>query len=123
MINKNILKQVLACEKSLLKMADLKPVHVPKYDELSVKNIYPKIKEDLKVLKYFTDRYPEGRVPDRTYTFNIYHNIYPSYVESMISHAQKQRNAVTDKTDHADEILISTEWQQQLDAVPLISSK
>jgi len=30
---------------------------------------------------------------------------------------------VTENTEHADEILISREWQQQLEAVPFISSK
>ena len=96
MINKDFLKQVLASEKSLLKMSELRSINVPKFDELSVKNIYPKIKDDLKVHKYFPDRYPEGRVPDRTYTFNVYNTIYPEYVQDMIKHAQKQRNAVTD---------------------------
>ena len=123
MINKDFLKQVFANEKSLLKMSELRAVHVPKFDELSVKYIYPRIKEDPKVHKYFPDRYPDGRVPDRTYTFNVYHTVYPEYVQNMIRHAQKQRNAVTDQTDHADEILISREWQEQLEAVPFISSK
>ena len=123
MINKDFLKQVLAGEKSLLKMSELKAVNVPKYDKLSVKYIHPRIKEDPKVLKYFPNRYPEGRVPDRTYTFNVYHTVYPEYVQSMIQHAQKQRNAVTEQSDHHDKILISKEWQEQLEAVPFISSK
>ena len=87
MINKDFLKQVLANEKSLMKMSELKAVNVPKYDELSVKQVYPMIKQDPKVHKYFPDRYPEGRIPDRTYTFNVYHTVYPKYVQDMIKHA------------------------------------
>ena len=44
MINKDFLKQVFANDKRLMKLSELKPVNVPKFDELSVKNIYPKIK-------------------------------------------------------------------------------
>ena len=39
MVNKDFLKQVLASEKSLLTMAELQAVHVPKFDELSVKRL------------------------------------------------------------------------------------
>ena len=46
MINNDFLKQVLAGEKCLLKLADLRPIHMPKYDELSVKYVYPKITLD-----------------------------------------------------------------------------
>ena len=123
MINKDFLKQVLAGEKCLLPLANMRPIHMPKYDELSVKYVYPKITQDPKVLKYFPDRYPEGRVPDRTYTFNVYNTVYPEYVEQMVRHVQKQRNAATEQTDHAQEIQISREWQEQLEAVPFISSK
>ena len=55
MINKDFLKQVFANEKSLLKMSELRAVNVPKFDELSVKYVYPKIKEDPKVHKYFSE--------------------------------------------------------------------
>ena len=41
----------------------------------------------------------------------------------MIQHANSQRNTSTNQTNHADEILISPEWQQQLEAIPFISSK
>ena len=46
MINKDFLKQVFANEKRLLKLSELRTVNVPKYDELSVKNVYPTIQED-----------------------------------------------------------------------------
>ena len=39
-------------------------------------------------------------------------SVYPEYVVQMIRHAQKQRNAVTEQTDHAQEIVISREWQE-----------
>ena len=43
MITKDFIRQVLAAEKELLKMSELRQVNVPKYDELSVKNLFPNL--------------------------------------------------------------------------------
>lgn len=40
MIDKQFLKDVLAGKKDLLLMDDVKFVNIPKFDELSVKNLY-----------------------------------------------------------------------------------
>jgi hypothetical protein len=58
MFNKDFLKAVLADEKKLLKMSELKSVNVPKYDELSVKNLFPLIRTSPEVMAYFPDSYP-----------------------------------------------------------------
>ena len=42
MINKDFLKAVLNGQKSLLKLKDVKFVNPPSYDEISVKNLFPK---------------------------------------------------------------------------------
>ena len=44
------LKEVLAGKKKLLKQDQIKPVIVPKYDELAVKDILEAIKDDSEVL-------------------------------------------------------------------------
>ena len=46
MINKDFLKEVLAEEKDLLELKDVKWINVPLFDELSVVNIWPMTKED-----------------------------------------------------------------------------
>ena len=61
-------------------MSELKSVNVPKLDELSVKNIFPLIRQDAEVMKYFPDDYPRGREPDRTYTFNVLNTLRNQYV-------------------------------------------
>ena len=110
MINKDFLKQVFANEKKLLKMSMLRSVNVPKFDEVSVKKIWPMIKEDPDVLIYFPDEYPKGREPDRQYTFNVLNTIRPEFLKNAIEHAYKVRNAVTDQSKHDNEIFISKEW-------------
>ena len=41
MLNKDFIKQVIAEQKKLLPLSEVKFVHVPKYDELSVKKFWP----------------------------------------------------------------------------------
>ena len=110
MINKDFLKAVLSDQKKLLKLNELRCVAVPKFDELSVKNIFPLIMQDKSVMQYFPDEYPKGRVPDREYTFNVLNSLQPEYVQKMVTHAQAQRNACTEESNHAQEILISHKW-------------
>lgn len=43
MVNKDFLKQVLAEEKELLQIKDVRFVNVPMYDELAVKRLWPEM--------------------------------------------------------------------------------
>jgi hypothetical protein len=61
MINKDFLKDVLSEKKRLINLKDVIFVCVPKYDELSVKNIYPMIQKDKELMAFFPDKLPKGR--------------------------------------------------------------
>ena len=54
------LKQVLREEKVFLRMDQVNRVNVPKYDELSVKKLWPLVQGDPSFLRYFPDSFPEG---------------------------------------------------------------
>ena len=41
MLNKDFIKLVLVEKKKLLSMSEVKHVHIPKYEELSVKKFWP----------------------------------------------------------------------------------
>ena len=110
MINKDFLRDIFANRKRLLKLSQLRAVHVPKYDELCVKNVWSRIQSDDSLRVFFPNKFPKGRQPDRTYVFNVLNTIQPKYVAEIISHAHKQRHAVTDQTDHNNEILVCEEW-------------
>ena len=90
-INRDFLRQVLKGEKSLLPKSACKFVNVPMYDELSVKNVYPKFKNDTQVMQFLQDTYPRDRLPDRTYFFTVLNTMHPNYVSKMIAHANEQR--------------------------------
>ena len=71
MINKDFLKGILAEEKSLLRQNQVKRIHVPLYDELSVKKLWPMLSSDETFMKHFPSKMAKGRVPDREYFFNL----------------------------------------------------
>ena len=70
-MNKDFLKEVLAEDKALLRLEQVSRINVPLYDELSVGNIWPMMKNDEKFMLYFPTKMAKGRVPDREYFFNI----------------------------------------------------
>jgi hypothetical protein len=107
----------------LLKMDELRPINAPFYDEISVKNIYPRVKDDPHVRKFLPDNLPAGRQIDRTFFFNVLHTLKPDYVKGIISHASKLRNTTENDQRRGDFIKVTPEWQTQLEAIPFVSSK
>ena len=71
----------------MLKKSEAKQINVPKYDELSVKILYPKFKDDPQINKFLQDAYAKNRLPDRQYFFTILNTVHPDYVRQMIEHA------------------------------------
>ena len=61
MFTREFSKALFAGDKKLMKMKDVKFISTPKYDEISVKKLYP-ILIDLDGMKqYFPDKYSKGR--------------------------------------------------------------
>ena len=77
----DFLRQVLSEEKQLMPLSSVKLVTVPNYDELSVKNLWPHMKQIAEFMKYFPDKIPQGRLPAREYFFNIMNSINSDYVQ------------------------------------------
>lgn len=71
MLTKDFLKQILTEEKKLVEIKEISMVKVPFYDELSVKNLWPKLQGAHDFMCHFPNKLPRGRLPDRTYFFNI----------------------------------------------------
>ena len=107
MINKDYLKDILAEHKRLIELKDVIMVSVPKYDELSVKQVWPMIKADPDLMKFFPDKLPKGKLPDREYTFNVLSTLREDYVKKIINHAHKLRNATADQDRQGEFIKVS----------------
>lgn len=94
MVNKDFLKQVLTEEKRLMPISDVRFINVPMYDELSVKRMWPDMKNSPDFMRFFPDKLPIGRLPDRDYFFNMLNTCNPAYVAELIKHANEQRHSV-----------------------------
>ena len=55
-------------------------IEVPKFDELSVKNLYDELLALDNMDLYFPDKYPKGRQCDREYIFNVANTLHPGIV-------------------------------------------
>ena len=97
MLTKDMIKQVIAGQKKLLKLSNVKFISAPKYDEISVKNLYNNLLELEGMKKYFPDRYSKGRQCDREYMFNIANTLHPQIIGEIIEHALKQRYNVKEE--------------------------
>ena len=72
---------------------------------------------------YFPSKMAKGRVPDREYFFNILNTFQPTYLQSLIKHANEQRNSVANNAIAKEAIQISDDWWSALNMVPFISCK
>ena len=123
MMNKDYLRQVFAEEKGFLRLDEVAWIEVPRYDELSVVNLFPKFKEDENIMRYMPDRLPKGRLPDREYFFNVLNTVYPDYTRELIKKAGGHRNDASKKTTDFGVVKVSEEWWEKLIEVPFFSSK
>ena len=121
MINKDFLKEVFSEDKELLELINVRWINVPLFDELSVVNIWPMMKENKQIMKYFPNKLPKGRVPDREYFFNILNTFQPLYVDQIIQHANAQRNSVASEAQAKETIEVSDKWWNALNASPFLS--
>ena len=123
MFNKDFLKQVLAEDKSLMEMKDVKFINVPVFDELSVKNLWPEMQGAIGFMKYFPDKLPKGRLPNRDYFFNVMNSVNPEYVSQLVRHANEARNSVQSQANALKAIEVSEGWFEKLNAAPYVSRK
>ena len=80
MFTKDYAKEIFSDEKKLLKKKFVNYVEVPKYDELSVKNLYNKFMTLEHMEHYFPTAYPKGRQCDRDYLFNVANTLHEGIV-------------------------------------------
>ena len=98
-------------------------MNVPFYDELSVVKIWPMVQKDPEIMKYFPAKLPKGRVPDRSYFFNVMNTFQSSYIEGLIRNANIQRNSVTNEEKAMEAIEVTEDWWDALTAMPFTSRK
>ena len=123
MITSAWLRQILAGEKKLLKASEAKISNPPKYDEISVVNLYEPCLELDGMSDYFPDKYPIGRTCSREYFFTILATLYPTYLRDMLRKSKSDRFALNDEEQQKEAILIDPEWEAQLKEFPQFCRK
>ena len=123
MVNKDFLKEVLAGDKLLLMKKEVATIEVPRYDELSVRNLWPQLAKDAEFMRYFPSTYPKGKGPPRDYFFNVLNTLHPEYLAQVMAHANKERMGAGTDCTKAESIKITEFWEEQLKAMPYLSRK
>ena len=111
-VNKDFLRAVFTDKKKLKRKKDVDFIHVPAWDELSVKNLWKDLKNDGNFNIYFHDSYPDQRGPSRKYFFDILNTIYPAYLKQIMDHASQERYAVTGEEQKLEAIEVTDEWRE-----------
>ena len=109
--------------KDFLPMSEVRFCTAPLYDELAIKELWPLMQQNGKFMKYFPDRYSKGRLPERTYFFNVMNTVEHEYTQALIKNATAMRNSAANEEDASNHILISDKWWERLNSIPFISSK
>ena len=102
-------------------MQEVKFCNAPAYDEIGVKALYAKVITQPRMADYFPDKFPKGSQCCRTYMYNVWNTIHPEDVQAVFEHANSARYAVDNEKVKDNSILITEEWQRELEAMPFVS--
>ena len=105
----------------LLQLDEVRFIRVPKYEELTVKTLYPQALEDERLKKFLPDDTSKTKPMDRQFFFNVLNSVYPEYVASVIKDTSKIRQDPGQNEEKKDYILIADHWYNKLMLQPLCS--
>lgn len=121
MCTKDVLKDIFAGNKGLMRLKDVNFISVPKYDELSVKNLYGNLLQLPEMTQFFPDKYPKGRLCEREYLFNVANTIHPQAMKELIDYAHKHRHDFTGGKQQQEAVLATDHWAEELRSMPFYS--
>ena len=101
-------------EKNWLKAKDVCHANPPRYDEISVANLYEYAMSLPRMSQYFPDSYPKGRACNREYFFSILATVHPAYFEKLIRDCKNSRFTVNDEESEAKSIALTNDWATAL---------
>ena len=99
----------------MIKKGKIIEIVVPRFKELSVKYIWPLVKEVNDLLEYFPDYKPK-QYPDRSFMYSILATLRFDQVKSMVENARKNR-ALENKRDEDELVYINKELLKEIESV------
>ena len=121
MCTKDVLRDIFAGNKHVLKLVDVNFIQVVKYDELSVKSLYDKLIKLPSMSSFFPDKYPKGKVCDREYLFNIANTLHPAVMKELIEYALSQRHNIAGQEMQQEAVLATDHWASELRSMPFFA--
>ena len=120
------LQQILQGKKKCLLQRDVPSRTVPSWPELSVKNVYPQVREQCpEIMAYLPD--PEdsaSRLPPRDFFFAVLSALKPQEVDDMVNKAAAVRQPQKENLQEQRwGLAITDEWMDRLLQFDYVSSK
>ena len=122
-MTKDILKEVFAGRKHLIPRSQLRPIEVPKYDELSIVSLFADIMKEKDLAKFFPEQRTKADLPDRQFFFNVVKTTDPDYLAALLKHAHNLRFGAKNLQDYPTTIEVNEQWAKELQASPFYSRK
>ena len=72
-------------------MSQLRPIEVPKYDELSVVSLIADIMKEKDLAKFFSEQRTKADLSDHRFFFNVVKTSDPVYLAALIKHTHDLR--------------------------------
>ena len=88
----------------MLRYNEIKPVKIPKYPELNVKEFWEVVKSHPGLIVYFPD-YKTSQFPKRDYFFNLLFTLDSEFIIQKVEEANERRE-IKEGTDEEDMIEI-----------------
>ena len=89
------LKDLLSGKKLYMHTFDIRPVSVPRWKDVSINQIFERVKDCEEVMKYIPEfdqeKYTAKEYLDRAWFFNIINTIDPSFFPKVIEEIDEQR--------------------------------
>jgi hypothetical protein len=102
----------------------VKRINVPRYDEVSVKSLYPDAAKEQEIRQYLPEQEQGSlKLPERDFFFGILGTLKPEYMQKIIQEAEQARFKDQDQQRGSDKIMISERWLDDLTKLPFLSSK
>jgi hypothetical protein len=118
------LRAIVADQKKILKQSEIRNMIIPKYEELSVKNLYSEARKDQLICSYLPDpEHCSTDFPERIFFFAILATLRTDYLTKIIKDAHAARFDQGKTDQEKDFILANDDWIHELTTHPFISSK
>ena len=104
-----------------IKNRDITYIEVPEYKELSVKNVWPKFKNDKFLLQFLPDM-KDGQLPERDF-FTVYLGQYTKRDKKSVVYCSRNNRSLVEESVEDDKVAIDPEILKELENVLNLRSK